>query len=306
MSAVSLAGEQHASALTERLREALEGVDTPLVYYGYTSPSRPTLESLAELGIPCYPTPGRAARTLAWAAWYAEFQRRREYIGLLQPARADRTLEPDASLLLAAAGIPELPGRIARNPDEAAAIYDELGGPVAVKVVSPELTHKTDVGGVRLHLTSPNEVRAAFETVLAGARPHAVDGVLVQAMAPAGVELILAAKRDAALGPLVLVGMGGTTVEVLADTSLRLAPVSAVEARAMLDELRGAPLLRGFRGQPPADVAALVGAVVRFSQVAAGLPARVLAFEVNPLFVFPAGRGIAAVDTRLELEVNPV
>jgi acyl-CoA synthetase (NDP forming) len=177
---------------------------------------------------------------------------------------------------------------------------------VAVKVVSPELTHKTDVGGVRLHLTSPHEVRAAFETVLASAWPHPVDGVLVQAMAPAGVELMLAAKRDPALGPLVLVGMGGTMVEVLADTSLRLAPVSAVEAHAMLGELRAAPLLRGFRSQPPADVGALVDAVVRFSYVAAGLPARVLAFEVNPLLVLPAGRGIVAVDARLELEVNAV
>src|SRR5262249_4541547 len=114
------------------------------------------------------------------------------------------------------------------------------------------------------------------------------------------------AKRDAALGPLVLVGMGGTTVEVLADTSLRLAPVSAVEARAMLDDLRGAALLRGFRGQPPADLGALVDAVVRLSRVAARLPARVPAFEVNPLLVFPAGRGIVAVDARLELEVNSV
>ncbi len=304
VSAVSLAGEQHASALTERLREALEGVDTPLVYYGYTSPSPTTLESLAELGIPCYPTPGRAARTLAWAAWYAEFQRRRERIGLFQPARVDPTLEPDVSVLLAAAGIPELPGRLAQTPNEAAAIYEELAGPVAVKVVSPALTHKSDVGGVRLQLTSTGQVRAAFQTVLASARPHPVDGVLVQAMAPAGVELILAAKRDAALGPLVLVGMGGTTVEVLADTSLRLAPVTAAEARAMLDELRGAPLLRGFRGQAPADVDALVAAVVRFSHVAAGLPKRVLAFEVNPLLALPAGCGIVAVDARLELEVK--
>src|SRR5262249_30678275 len=160
------------------------------------SPSPTTLESLAELGIPCYPTPGRAARTLAWAAWYAEFQRRREHIGLLQPAHADRTLEPDASLLLAAAGIPELPGRVARTPDEAVTIYDQLGGAVALKVVSPELTHKTDVGGVRLHLTSADEVRAAFETAVASARPYRVDGVLVQGMAPAGVELLLAAKRD--------------------------------------------------------------------------------------------------------------
>jgi hypothetical protein len=98
--------------------------------------------------------------------------------------------------------------------------------------------------------------------------------------------------------------MGGTLVELLADTSLRLAPISSVEARAMLDELRGAPLLRGFRGRPPADVPALVDALVRLSRVARRLPAQVLAFEVNPLLVLPVGHGVVAVDTRLELEVS--
>ncbi len=290
VSAVSLAGEHHASALTARLTEALDGVDTPLVYYAYTSPDRPTLESLAELGVPCYPTPARAARSLGWAAWYAEFRRRRQQVALLQSIAAGETLEPDAMHVLAAAGIAYLPGRRARTPDEAVAIHAELGGPVALKLISPDLTHKTEVGGVRLNLTTACEVRAAFDGVLASAGPHRVDGVLVQAMAPAGVELIVAAKRDAALGPLIVVGMGGTLVELLADTSLRLAPISSVEARAMLEELRGAPLLRGFRGQPPADIPALVDALVRLSQVALRLPADVLAFEINPLLVVTGRR----------------
>jgi acyl-CoA synthetase (NDP forming) len=304
VSAVSLAGEHHASELTARLTEALDGVDTPLVYYAYTSPGRTTLESLAELGIPCYPTPARAARALAWAASYAEFRRRKAQVALLWPVPAGETLEPEPTQLLAAAGIPELAGRSARTPDQAAAIHARLGGPVALKLISPELTHKTDVGGVRLNLTSACEVRAAFDEVLASAGSHHVEGVLVQAMAPAGVELILALKRDPALGPLILVGMGGTLVELLSDRSFRLAPISPVEARAMLDELRGAPLLRGFRGRPPADMPALVDALVRLSEVALRLPDHVLAFEINPLLVLPVGSGIVAVDTRLDLEAN--
>jgi succinyl-CoA synthetase beta subunit len=157
---------------------------------------------------------------------------------------------------------------------------------------------------VRLGLASEAAVRSEYAELLATvqrARPEArLDGVLVQAMVSDGVETILGARVDPDLGPFVLVGLGGVFVELLRDVALRLAPVSRIEAQAMVDSLQGAPLLRGARGAPVADEAALVEAIVRFSQVAAALPADVATIEINPLLVRPTGQGVAAVDARVE------
>jgi acyl-CoA synthetase (NDP forming) len=173
---------------------------------------------------------------------------------------------------------------------------------VALKIVSRDISHKTDVGGVALGLASPAEVADAAAAMLArvrGRRPDAViQGLLVQPMAPPGKELLLGAVRDAQFGPLVTLGFGGIYVEVLRDTVTRLLPVSPAEALEMLDELKMAPLLRGVRGEAPVDFCALADTVTRFGQLVLDCPDLTEA-ELNPLVA--SSDGVVAVDARATL-----
>jgi acetyl-CoA synthetase len=177
------------------------------------------------------------------------------------------------------------------------------GYPVVLKVESPALPHKTEAGVIRLGLGGPEAVRQAFAEVMANARRAApgapIHGVLVQPMVPAGVEMVVGARRDPLLGPTVLVGMGGILVELLRDTAVALAPVSHGEARAMLAGLRGAPLLSGFRNLPPVDLDALAGIVQRVSELATDHADRIAEIDVNP--VICAGARLVAVDALIGL-----
>ena len=172
----------------------------------------------------------------------------------------------------------------------------------AAAELSPAAVHKTDVGAVRLGLEGPDAVRAACEAMgmrLERELPGApVEGFAVQPQVPAGVEVIVGFRRDRAFGPVVVVGLGGTLVEVLADVALRVAPVDHGQARAMLRELSGRALLEGVRGAPPADLDALADLVVRVSELAAAAPEEVAELELNPVLVRPEGQGCVAVDVR--------
>jgi succinyl-CoA synthetase beta subunit len=204
----------------------------------------------------------------------------------LRAAGSARLGLSDLIPLLTAYGIPVLTPRRAQSSEEAAAIAVELDGPVALKIASPDISHKTDVGGVSLGLRSPAEVARTAEAMLTQVRyrrPRRHDpGLGVQPMAPAGKELLLGVLRDAQFGPLVIVGFGGIYVEVLRDTTSRLAPLSPAEAFRMLDELRMAPLLSGVRGEPAVDRAALAETIARFGQLAADCP-ELVELELNPL-----------------------
>ncbi len=204
--------------------------------------------------------------------------------------------------LLREAGIPAVETVAAADADAAARAADRLGYPVALKIDSPDIAHKTDVGGVRLGLADAAAVRRAFDEMIAEVRRRApgarVDGCAVQPMAAGGVEMILGVKRDPLFGPAVVCGFGGVLVEILRDVAVRVPPFDRAEARAMLGELRGHALLRGARGRPPADVDALADAVVRLGALAAS--GRVHALDLNPLLVLPAGRGVVAVDWLIE------
>ena len=173
---------------------------------------------------------------------------------------------------------------------------------MALKIASPDISHKTDVGGVSLGLTSPAEVGRAAAAMLARVREHrpdaAIQGFIVQPMAPPGKELLLGAVRDPQFGPLVMVGFGGIYVEVLRDTAMRLAPVSPAEALRMLDELKTIALLRGVRGEPPVDFPALAETISRFGQLAVDCP-DLTEMELNPLVASPTG--VVAVDARATL-----
>ena len=198
--------------------------------------------------------------------------------------------------MLSAYGVPVVPDRLARSADEAVAAAAGFGYPVALKIESPAIAHKTEAGGVRLNLADEAGVRLAYAEVIANAKKVTSDiaGVLVQPMAQPGVEVIFGARVDPVAGAVVLVGLGGVMVELLRDTVLAIAPVSIAEAKSMLSRLKGYRLLTGFRGSAPVDLDALADAIARFSELAADLAGRVSEIDVNPVIARPGG--VLAVD----------
>jgi acyl-CoA synthetase (NDP forming) len=205
--------------------------------------------------------------------------------------------EAEAREFLAAAGVPVVPGGLAASADEAVALARDVGLPVALKVCSAQITHKSDIGGVVLGLSSEAEVRAAYAKVSdAGAAVPgaAVDGVLVTPMRAGGVELLAGVSVDPTFGPVLAVGLGGVWVEVLMDTSLRVLPADAAEVRRMLGELRGSALLRGARGAEPANIDAVAESIAAIGRAALSLGGALRALEVNPLRV--SGDQVEALD----------
>ncbi len=212
--------------------------------------------------------------------------------------------EIDAKLLLAAAGVPVTPTELAASGAEAVAIAERIGFPVALKIVSADIAHKSDVGGVRLGLATPWDVGGAFDSIMQsvrGAQPAArLDGVAVQPMAPAGgVEVIVGVSVDAQFGHVIMCGLGGVLVEVLEDVSFRLLPLQRRDARQMWAELRGRRVIEGVRGRPACDVAALEELFLCVSRLIERRP-DVRELDLNPVLVYPCG--VLAVDARALLE----
>lgn len=214
------------------------------------------------------------------------------------------TMGHEALDLLAAYGFNLPVTGLARTADDAIVLAAEIGYPVVMKIVSPEILHKSDVGGVKVGVASPSEVRNAFATIIAGARRYAPDasiqGISVQSMARRGREVILGATYDPQFGHLIMFGLGGIYVEVLKDVSFRIAPLTADDAREMIFEIRSSALLRGVRGDPPADIDAIVDSLLRLSQLVTDFP-EITELDVNPLLVYPVGEGAMAVDSRVAL-----
>jgi acyl-CoA synthetase (NDP forming) len=211
--------------------------------------------------------------------------------------------ETEARRLLASAGVPVVPGGLAGSAGEAAEIARRVGLPVALKICSAQITHKSDIGGVALGLGTEEEVRAAYGKVRAAgeAVPGArIDGVLVTPMRAGGMDLLAGVTVDPSFGPVLAVGLGGVWVEVLRDTSLRVLPVDAAEVKRMLGELRGAPLLRGARGTQPADLDALAAVITGVGNAALSLGGALRTLEVNPLRV--NGDQIEALDVLVVTE----
>jgi len=211
--------------------------------------------------------------------------------------------EAAARRLLAAAGVPVVPGELAGSAGDAVAIARKVGLPVALKICSAQITHKSDVGGVVLGLGSEAEVRAGYEKVRAAgeAVPGAsIDGVLVTPMRTGGTELLAGVTMDPTFGPVLAVGLGGIWVEILKDTSLRVLPVDAAEVKRMLGELRGWPLLQGARGAAPANLDAVAEAIAGLGRTALSLNGALRALEVNPLWV--DGDQVEALDVLVVTE----
>ncbi len=223
---------------------------------------------------------------------------------LRAPGRAALS-ESESKEVLAAWGIAGTREILAQSADATVEAAQRLGYPVALKVDSPGILHKTEAGGVRLGLRDADEVRKAYAQIMANAASHApsasVSGALVQEMVTGGVEVIVGISYDVQLGAMLLFGSGGVMVEVYNDVALRRCPVTRAEALEMVAEVKGAKLLRGFRGQPPADIDALADTLVRVSHLAVHLEGRLAELDINPLMVLPAGQGVKAVDALVVL-----
>jgi acyl-CoA synthetase (NDP forming) len=309
----SLANEATAKQRAEELAGVTGDTDQPIILSTYTTATAAAMAAFAEAGIPCYTSMPSCARAIRALVDYAQFQERRR-----QPKAASATppavrgevrsalaaagpvlTEVAAKALLACYGVPRPLEALAMSAEEAAAAALQIG-PVALKVQSPDITHKTEAGAVALGVSGDAAVREAYQRVMASAKsahPEAsIHGVLVQAMAPPGREVILGITHDATFGPMLMVGLGGIHAEVLRDVAFAPAPIGPQEAQSLLGELKGAALLDGVRGAPPADRAALIELMASLSRFAADHADLIEEIDLNPVIVHAQGQGLTVVD----------
>jgi len=216
-----------------------------------------------------------------------------------------RTLltEIESKALLSEAGIPVIETKLATSKQEAIEVSKKLGFPVALKIVSPEIIHKSDVGGVKLGLKTAKQVGAAYEEILSALKqkhPNAlIDGISVQKMARPGIEVIVGMTKDAQFGPVLMFGLGGILVELLKDVSFRIVPLEREDAREMIREIKGYPILEGFRGREQADILVLEEILLKISGFVDDHP-EIKEIDLNPIFAYKDGA--VAVDARVILE----
>ena len=211
--------------------------------------------------------------------------------------------ETESKELLKKAGIPVVETRLARTKKEAVSISKEQGFPVVLKIISSDVVHKSDSGGVKLSLANAMQVENAFSEIMASVRqkyPKAkIDGVSVQKMASPGTEVIIGMSKDPQFGPVIMFGLGGVLVEVLKDVSFRIVPLTKRDASEMIREIKGYPILEGFRGLKPASIPALEELIVKVSQFVEQ-NSQIKELDLNPIFAYKDGA--VAVDARIVLE----
>ncbi len=205
----------------------------------------------------------------------------------------------EAAELLRSYDIPLAPQRLVQTAEEAVAAANELGYPVALKGIAAKASHKSDAGLLRLHLEDEAAVAGAAETLLATGATLSLEGLLVQAMVPPAVEMLAGITVDEQFGPLLALGSGGILVELLDDVVLRLPPLNEAQARRMVTATRSWLLLQGFRGQPPADVPALVQLLTNLSRLAQAESHHLASLDLNPVMILPQGQGVQVVDLRI-------
>jgi acyl-CoA synthetase (NDP forming) len=223
--------------------------------------------------------------------------------------RTSRTLltEIESKALLKEAGIPTVETLLAKSREESVLLSKKIGFPVALKIVSPEVTHKSDVGGVELGLKTSKQVEAAYDRIVSVVHQRSpkarIDGVSVQKMARPGTEVIIGMTKDAQFGPVLMFGLGGILVEILKDVSFRIVPLEREDAREMIREIKGYPILEGYRGKEPADVSILEDILLRISRFVDDHP-EIKELDLNPIFAYKDGA--VAADARVILEGNAV
>lgn len=280
----------------------------------------PALKLLNEHHIPNYAFPERAisalgamARQREWSARpasdYAHFtvdsDRVREVFARVRAAGRVELGEIEAREVIEAYGMRLPKSQLARSPDEAAAIAAEIGFPVVMKISSPDILHKSDIGGVRVGVADPAAARDSYELIEYRARKYSRDatiwGVLVQEQVRKGREVLVGVNRDPQFGPLVVFGLGGIYVEVLKDVAFSLAPITCAEATAQVRGIRTYALLQGVRGEPPADIAAAEEIILRVSQLVTEFP-EIVEMDINPLVLHNQGEGAIVLDARIILQ----
>ncbi len=312
---VSISGPAAAKAC-QAIVDAAETTDKPVhvVWSGRRAKSEAAWNLLDKANIPFITTPVRMARAAAVLANFADDQRRllprtpppaalAQKLNL--PEGAVTLSEFESKAVLRSFSIPVTRELLVREEEDAAKTAADLKYPLAVKIVSRDIAHKTEAGGVRLGISNAAELTAAASEVIANARAYKkdarIDGVLVSEMAK-GIEALIGVVNDEAFGPTVVLGLGGVLSEVLKDVTFRIAPFGIETARDMIAELRGAKLFDGYRGSPATDKEALAQVLVDVSRMAAALGPRLKEMDINPLFVRPKGEGVVAADALVVLK----
>lgn len=216
-----------------------------------------------------------------------------------------KLLEHEAFELMNSFGLPVPKFGLARSPDEAVTIASKIGFPIVLKIVSPDIIHKSDVGGVVLNLKDEDEVRKGFEQIMNNVKKNApsakIEGVLVQEMVPEGLEVIVGSTRDRIFGPVVMFGLGGIFVEILKDVSLKIAPVTEVDVDDMMREIKsGRILVEGYRGMAPRDIKAIKEIVTKVSDIMIEVP-EIKDIDLNPIMLYEENRGAKVADARVLL-----
>jgi len=281
---------------------------------------------LEEHGIPNYTFPEAAARAMASMVRFGDRMRsrgdrkrevrqfstdREKAAGIIKEKLGSQQTcympEDEATEILRCYEFPLLESRVVKDPSKLGPVIDELGFPVAMKIVSPDIIHKSDSGGVRLKIKSLEQARKAFEEIIGNVKtfkPDArVEGILVEQMAQSGLEVILGATRDPKFGPMCMFGLGGIFVEALKDVTFRLAPMSELSAENMIRSIKAYTVLKGIRGNPPADIEAIKDCILRLSQMVSDHP-EIKELDINPLIVYPEGQGCAVADSRILLSLE--
>ena len=303
---LSLSSDTRMPFKLAELKPVIDAQNKPIVFYSYTLPSLFARQQLAASGVVVLSGLTHVGVAMRQMVQRAKFRLPPPVEAAAPPRNLSAHLtsatlsEFDGKSLLRDAGM-ALPDEVLVSEKGALdAAIARVGLPLVMKIQSRDIPHKSEIGGVRVNLATKGEAFAAYQMLLDNARRHrpdaAIQGVLVSPMAKKGVEIIIGTLCDATFGPMIMVGLGGITTELFRDVIYRPAPLGAAEASAMLDELRAAALLRGFRGAPVADIAALSQLIAQLSMVAAQYREQISEIEINPVLVHPAGHGVTIVD----------
>lgn len=277
---------------------------------------------LVEQGIPAYGAPDLAVNAIAALREYARMKE--DHLTAIKPCSSDAhsaaidiiakarsdgrsaLTEIEAKQVFKAYGLPIAETSLATSEEEAVALAKKIGYPLVMKIVSPEILHKSDAGGVKVGVTDEKGVRETYQTILKNAKAYKADahihGIAIQEMAPKGTEVVLGSVNDPTFGPTLMFGMGGILVEVLKDVTFRVTPVDENQAAAMLGEIRGAPILSGVRGEAPRDRAAVASTICQYSAMILDLKDEIAESDANPVLVYEEGKGIKVVDARIILK----
>jgi len=231
-----------------------------------------------------------------------QFEKAKELVNNALSMERYSLLEPEAMALMAMVGVPTPSFHLANSVEEAQKIAEALGYPIVLKVVSPDIIHKSDVGGVKLNILNQDQVSEKFKEIQKSVYEKApkarIFGIMVQKMFPSATEVAIGALRDKQFGPALMFGLGGIFIEILKDVSFRIAPVDKDDALEMIEEIKGYPLLLGYRGSPKLDINSIVDAIVIISELMMNID-EIDQLDLNPILVYPSG--LIAVDVRIIL-----